>query len=306
MQKYASIVAQTIRLATGKNHYGELTRKFMKAAGNVNTPKGKKYKTMWDIHWGFNFVFKTFEKPSDYLTHVAQFIVVFRLLSGWRTADLLGINRTDSLRKTEQGYYVRNWNTKTRKNSWSGFSFFPRIKHENYRVFCIPSRIDALLEVSKDFKLEQLEMDGKWVSPLLSQATPDKHTELYHALAGGTIKQKVRDFFLQPLVMMNAGGKSLWEQGFRPHSLRHANASALIALKVLIATDVAARGIDVEGLEFVLQHQLPDQMEYYTHRSGRTARAGKKGICLTLIESQERRKIQTLESELGLRFTEVR
>ena len=76
-------------------------------------------------------------------------------------------------------------------------------------------------------------------------------------------------------------------------------------MRMLIATDVAARGIDVEGLDFVLQHQLPDQMEYYTHRSGRTARAGKTGVSLTLIEANERRKIRTLEDELGVRFEEV-
>jgi ATP-dependent RNA helicase DeaD len=73
----------------------------------------------------------------------------------------------------------------------------------------------------------------------------------------------------------------------------------------LLATDVAARGIDVEGLSFVIQHQLPDAMQYYTHRSGRTARAGKKGVSITLIEPKERRKITQLEKELGLSFTLV-
>ncbi len=73
----------------------------------------------------------------------------------------------------------------------------------------------------------------------------------------------------------------------------------------LIATDVAARGIDVEGLSFVIHHQLPEQMEYYTHRSGRTARAGKKGISISLIEPRERAKITKLENDLGLSFTEV-
>ena len=73
----------------------------------------------------------------------------------------------------------------------------------------------------------------------------------------------------------------------------------------LIATDVAARGIDVEGLSFVIQHQLPDAMQYYTHRSGRTARAGKRGVSITLIELKERRKITQLEKELGLNFTMV-
>ena len=74
----------------------------------------------------------------------------------------------------------------------------------------------------------------------------------------------------------------------------------------LIATDVAARGIDVEGLSFVIHHQLPEQMEYYTHRSGRTARAGKKGVSITLIEPRERPKITKLENELGLSFSEAR
>ncbi len=72
----------------------------------------------------------------------------------------------------------------------------------------------------------------------------------------------------------------------------------------LIATDVAARGIDVEGLSFVIHHQLPEQTEYYTHRSGRTARAGKKGTSFALIEPRERARITGLENELGLSFTE--
>lgn len=74
----------------------------------------------------------------------------------------------------------------------------------------------------------------------------------------------------------------------------------------LIATDVAARGIDVEGLSFVIHHQLPEQMEYFTHRSGRTARAGKKGISIALIEPRERPKITKLENDLSLSFTEVK
>jgi len=73
----------------------------------------------------------------------------------------------------------------------------------------------------------------------------------------------------------------------------------------LIATDVAARGIDVEGLAFVLHHQLPDQFQYYTHRAGRTARAGRAGTSLCLIEPDERQAIATLEAELGVRFNAV-
>jgi ATP-dependent RNA helicase DeaD len=73
-------------------------------------------------------------------------------------------------------------------------------------------------------------------------------------------------------------------------------------IQFLIATDVAARGIDVEGLSFVIQHQLPDALQYYTHRSGRTARAGKKGTSITLIEPDERKEILKLEATLALNF----
>jgi len=70
----------------------------------------------------------------------------------------------------------------------------------------------------------------------------------------------------------------------------------------LIATDVAARGIDVEGLSFVIHRQLPEKRQYYTHRAGRTARAGKTGVSICLIEPNEKRDITELERELGLTF----
>ncbi len=72
--------------------------------------------------------------------------------------------------------------------------------------------------------------------------------------------------------------------------------------RFLISTDVAARGIDVEGLSFVIHRQLPEQRQYYTHRSGRTARAGRTGVSICLIEPHERRNISELERELGLTF----
>lgn len=75
-------------------------------------------------------------------------------------------------------------------------------------------------------------------------------------------------------------------------------------VQFLVATDVAARGIDVEGLSFVIHHQIPEQIEYYTHRSGRTARAGKKGVSITLIEPRERQKLARLAHELNLSFSE--
>ncbi len=75
---------------------------------------------------------------------------------------------------------------------------------------------------------------------------------------------------------------------------------------LLVATDLAARGIDVEGLAYVVHYQLPDKEEYYTHRSGRTARAGKKGISLCLVTSAELKQIRYFEKALGIGFNKIR
>jgi ATP-dependent RNA helicase DeaD len=73
-------------------------------------------------------------------------------------------------------------------------------------------------------------------------------------------------------------------------------------LQLLIATDVAARGIDVDGITHVINYELPDDMEVYTHRSGRTARAGKSGICISICHSRELYKIKSLERMINSKF----
>jgi ATP-dependent RNA helicase DeaD len=77
------------------------------------------------------------------------------------------------------------------------------------------------------------------------------------------------------------------------------------SLQVLISTDVSARGIDVNNLAFVLHHQLPEHLEYYTHRSGRTARAGKTGQSIALIIPGEMQKIIDTQKALGITFREI-
>ncbi len=73
-------------------------------------------------------------------------------------------------------------------------------------------------------------------------------------------------------------------------------------LQLLIATDVAARGIDVDGITHVINFELPDDMEVYTHRSGRTARAGKSGICISICHTRELFKIKQLERMVNAKF----
>jgi ATP-dependent RNA helicase DeaD len=77
------------------------------------------------------------------------------------------------------------------------------------------------------------------------------------------------------------------------------------SLQLLIATDVAARGIDVNDVTHVINYSLPDEIENYTHRSGRTARAGKTGVSISIINGKEIGKIRQIEKTLGKRFVKA-
>ena len=74
------------------------------------------------------------------------------------------------------------------------------------------------------------------------------------------------------------------------------------SLQILIATDVAARGLDVDSLTHVVNYSLPDDPEVYTHRSGRTGRAGKSGISIAISNPREGRKLRSIESKSQIKF----
>ena len=73
-------------------------------------------------------------------------------------------------------------------------------------------------------------------------------------------------------------------------------------IQMLVATDVAARGIDVDDITHVINYQLPDEIETYTHRSGRTGRAGKTGLSMVIITKSEQRKIKSIEKMIQKQF----
>jgi len=74
-------------------------------------------------------------------------------------------------------------------------------------------------------------------------------------------------------------------------------------IQILVATDVAARGLDIDNITHVINYNLPDDIENYTHRSGRTARAGRKGESLVLINTRESGKIRAIEKQMRTTFT---
>ena len=87
--------------------------------------------------------------------------------------------------------------------------------------------------------------------------------------------------------------RDLTMQKFRQHTVQ-----------LLVATDVAARGLDVDDQTHVINFGLPDDIENYTHRSGRTGRAGKKGTSISIVHLKEKHKIRNIEKEIGKKFVE--
>ncbi|SFF82390.1 ATP-dependent RNA helicase DeaD [Prevotella sp. KH2C16] len=87
--------------------------------------------------------------------------------------------------------------------------------------------------------------------------------------------------------------RDLTMQKFRQHTVQ-----------LLVATDVAARGLDVDDLTHVINYGLPDDIENYTHRSGRTGRAGKKGTSISIIHTREKSKVRAIEKEIGKEFVD--
>lgn len=77
-------------------------------------------------------------------------------------------------------------------------------------------------------------------------------------------------------------------------------------IDILVATDLAARGIDVKEIEYVVNYHLPDTYEAYVHRSGRTARAGAKGLSLTILQKEEVNEVADFEKELGIVFNKFK
>lgn len=76
-------------------------------------------------------------------------------------------------------------------------------------------------------------------------------------------------------------------------------------LQMLVATDLAARGLDIEGLTYVAHYTLPDKEEYYTHRSGRTARGGKSGVSISFVTEREFKHLKNFEAALGIYLDEA-
>jgi len=74
-------------------------------------------------------------------------------------------------------------------------------------------------------------------------------------------------------------------------------------VQILVATDISARGIDIKDLAYVAHYEQPDQREYYTHRSGRTARAGKEGVSVSFITNREQERLMLMAKSLGIKIS---
>lgn len=194
---------------------------------------------------------------------------------------------------------------KSRKNTWLFSATFPEGIQELIEGYMDPEAhritIDKAHVVNRDIthrytlcdRTEKLDR----ISEFLEDRTEDRGVIFCRTIAGAINLAKelgTRNFSVGVL----HGDLSQLERDKVMRAFKKER------LQYLVTTDVSARGIDVVGLAFVIHHQLPEQTEYYTHRSGRTGRAGRKGLSLAFLEPKEKSAITRLEKELGVEFSE--
>lgn len=128
----------------------------------------------------------------------------------------------------------------------------------------------------------------------------DFHPEIYGIIFCRTKRetQEVADLLMKDGYNAEAlhGDLSQAQRETVMNKFRHKN------VRLLIATDVAARGLDVDNLTHVINYNLPDELEVYTHRSGRTGRAGKAGTSIVITNLKEKSKLRTIENQTNKKF----
>lgn len=160
-------------------------------------------------------------------------------------------------------------------------------------------------------RLEKLESDRPKIKQICCNVQPHEKprvmAEIIRALTGSTlIFCRTRggvDRLVSQLSRMGLhvaalhGGKSQGERDFVMRKFRTDR------LPVLIATDIASRGLDIEAVEQVINYDVPDESEDYTHRIGRTGRAGREGTAITLVAPGDRKNVKEIEKRLKTQFS---
>jgi len=196
--------------------------------------------------------------------------------------------------------------TGAKKNTWLFSATMPEgIK----RIIKTYMSDDASRVVVNENSLVNANISHQYIKTTIKEKTSDIIAYLGTKDSGRGI------IFCKTKLGTQALAKELTEEGFSVGALegdmqqkerdKVMRAFKKEVIQVLISTDVSARGIDVNNLAFVLHHQLPQQLEYYTHRSGRTARAGKKGVSVAFILPVELERVYEIQKELGIKFKEA-
>ena len=160
------------------------------------------------------------------------------------------------------------------------------------------AKLESINNIVLDEADEMLNMGFSDAINEIFDSLPAEHSTLmFSALETQEIADKlIRDGYNAESLHgdLSQQQRDLTMQKFRQH-----------LTQLLVATDVAARGLDVDDLTHVINFGLPDDIENYTHRSGRTGRAGKKGTSISIVHSKEKHKIREIEKEIGKQFVET-
>ena len=177
-------------------------------------------------------------------------------------------------------------------------------------------KLDNIRNVVLDEADEMLNMGfSDSINAIFEQVPEDRNTLLFSATMSKEIEKIATNIiFCRTKLETQEVADKLIKDGYNAESL-HGDLSQQQRdltmqkfrqhlVQLLVATDVAARGLDVDDLTHVINYGLPDDVENYTHRSGRTGRAGKKGTSISIIHIREKFKVRAIEKVIGKDFVE--
>jgi ATP-dependent RNA helicase DeaD len=193
------------------------------------------------------------------------------------------------------------------ENTWLFSATMPPAINQIVKTHLSPSAVRIEIRgkngVNKNVEHQFLICDQPQKTPILLQflKSQGKAQGIVFCKTKEAVKNLTKELFARQLKLDCIHGDLLQKE--RDKAMRSFKKNSI---SLLVATDIAARGIDVQNLAYVVHYEMPSSDEYYTHRSGRTGRGGKSGVSISLVTSKEMKQIRALEKKLGISFNQIR
>ena len=236
LEKARSVVSSTMKIVTGVDLGGQKIAQMMSvSAARQNRPKSSKYSSIFDLCYVFeNFFIE--EIPSSYKDLTQHTIIVAKAVLGWRGDDLSGVTRNQGIKMIEGGMNIRFFDGKINKKRWSGWTFVPKLRDEQFKSLCLVTLVETIFEKSNNFPFEPISVQNDKGEDIEDVALFTSEAKKGNAipLRSTTINTKVMQGFFSQISLGEFSKTETLDKHFSAHAMRHAVASALAKQNVPI------------------------------------------------------------------------